>query len=383
MMPAVIIFILGGLALFHSYFIYPLWMKQKGKNYNPQFPGFTDSLPSLAILLSVYNEEKVIEQKIRSTFDTDYPLDKIKFLIGSDNSDDQTNDILQKLKSEFPAQLEIEIFNERTGKPEIINRLVEQTESDILVLTDADTFFYPQTLHELAKPFSDHKIGGVQAGFRFYKEGKAAASRQELVYSSREFEIKKGQSFYGHVIGAFGACYALRRKLYKPVPKGFFVDDFLIFMKVLEQGYKTVYNEKALCKMPVSGESRVQFNRKARIGQGNFQNFFHLKSFLNPFASRTNFSYYSYKVIRWWGPFILLLLLICNFYIYRLHPIFLLSLAGQLTIYAAFLADFILKKININLGLVRNIHHFVLMNIALALGFFRLWNKKKTASWRN
>ncbi|GIV43397.1 MAG: hypothetical protein KatS3mg035_0520 [Bacteroidia bacterium] len=205
-------------------------------------------------------------------------------------------------------------------------------------------------------------------------------SYQEIAYNNREVMIKKGESRLGCVIGAYGACYALRNDLYVPVPKNFIVDDFFLFMNVLKKGFYTVINEKAVCEMEISGDSKIEFQRKIRIGSGNFQNFFYFKSFWLPLTI-TSWVYWSHKVLRWFTPFFLALLLLCNIYMLKLNSIFIGSLVLQLMIYSIGFIDSFLEKIRVKFKIFRFIKHFLFMNFALFLGFIKFVKGIPKSSW--
>ena len=68
--------------------------KQKSDIFNHD-----DSLPGVSILMSLFNEEEVIREKIESIFSNNYPEDKLEVIVGSDNSSDKTNEIMEELSS--------------------------------------------------------------------------------------------------------------------------------------------------------------------------------------------------------------------------------------------------------------------------------------------
>ncbi len=339
-----------------------------------------NNLPLVAIVVSAYNEEEVIAKKIKSTLNTNYPEEKVEIWIGSDGSNDQTNTIVEEFAAQYP-NVKSFYFRERTGKPGVLNELIKNIDAEILVLTDADTFFHPDTIPELVKPFSEPEIGGVQADIKSYVSQKDEVARPEKVYNDREFKIKKGESYYGSVIGAYGACYAIRKNLYKAVPPEFYVDDFFIFMKVLEAGYKTVFAPNAVCDMEISGKSDVQFQRKIRISIGNFQNFFRFRAFINPFKNFTSLAFFSHKVIRWMGPFLMVFVLLANGFLLGYDPFFKWLFLGQGIFYCLGILDLLLSDWFMEIKPIRYIRHFVLMNAALFIGFFRFLTFEGDGKW--
>lgn len=373
-----IILVLCLLLLLHSYLLFPAWMMKVRKE--PLSNEFPSELPLVAVVVAAYNEEDVIARKIRSALNSDYPEDKIEVWVGSDGSDDSTNTIVDEFVKQ-DSRVKACYFEERAGKPAVLNKIIRQTDAGILILTDADTFFNPSTIPEVIKPFADPNIGGVQADIHTYVNKREEVGHQEKVYNDREFRIKKGESTYGAVIGAYGACYAVRHALYRPIPSGFYVDDFFIFMNILNAGYQTVFAPNAVCDMEVSGKSEVQFKRKVRISVGNFQNLFYFKSFINPFKGFPGVAFFSHKVIRWFGPFLMVILLAANAALVPYSPAFFWLMLGQIIFYAVGFLDLLLSKWSLNLKLIRYIRHFVLMNLALFVGFFRFLTFEGDGKW--
>ena len=83
--------------MFHCYILYPVLLKMfsVGKKENDMvFSILDDNLPSVYIVFSVFNEQKVIQEKLESVIRTKYPIHKLSVFIGSDNSTDETNAIV-------------------------------------------------------------------------------------------------------------------------------------------------------------------------------------------------------------------------------------------------------------------------------------------------
>ncbi|RZK61888.1 MAG: glycosyltransferase, partial [Hymenobacter sp.] len=205
-----LIVLLGGGLVAYSYVGFPLLLRwlSRGKTLpGPVFGPAAPELPAVDILLAAHNEEEVMEQKVRSTFATTYPLAKVRLLVGSDNSSDHTNALLAKLAGEFP-QLRATVFAERQGKPGVMQHLSTQATAPVLVLTDANVFFEPDTLHELVKYFANPQVGLVGAGVLAPPTppgAGAGVTAQESAYLARENHFKYQESLiWGAAIGAHG-----------------------------------------------------------------------------------------------------------------------------------------------------------------------------------
>jgi cellulose synthase/poly-beta-1,6-N-acetylglucosamine synthase-like glycosyltransferase len=377
-----IVFILSLFFILHTYLFYPVIVSVFSKNRDENNKIFaTDNLPAVSVLLAAYNEEDVISQKIQSTFNTTYPKEKIEFIIGSDASTDKTNEIIRSYQKDFP-NLKLIDFPGRSGKPAIINELVKEASHDILILTDANVFFEKEVIFELLKHFKNPEIslvGGNIINSKFRKDG---ISIQEEAYISRENRIKymEGKA-WGIIAGAFGGCYAIRKEDYYPVPEGHMVDDFFITMKVMERGKKCITELKAVCYEDVSNKISEEFRRKVRISTGNFQNLKVFRHLIFPFFNSLSFSFLSHKVLRWLGPFFILLVLISNFFLFQKHFVFQVSLFLQIGLLLMPLLDSFLRKLKVHINLLRFIAHFYFMNGALLLGFFKFMFGKKEKTW--
>jgi cellulose synthase/poly-beta-1,6-N-acetylglucosamine synthase-like glycosyltransferase len=341
-----------------------------------------DFYPTVDVIVSAFNEEKVISKKIDSTITSNYPEDKFSIIIGSDNSTDKTNDLLSTY-AKSSNQVSFVPFKTRQGKPSVVNELVKESRAEILILTDADTFFFPETIGELVKPFSDSKIGGVQANIRSLIDKDSEVLDQELTYNKLEFDTKGGESTKGTVIGAHGACYAIRRELYEPVPSNFSVDDFFIFMSVLAKGYKTVFASHALTEMQVSGSAKVQFKRKVRMGAGNFRNLLHFKNLLHPKKGFLAYAFFSHKVIRWIGPFLLIAILLSNMLLANYSSFWNYIWLCQMALYFLVAVDYFFLGKRMKINALRSIRHFILMNLAFLIGFIKFIFNRDSGTWQN
>ncbi len=198
---------------------------------------------------------------------------------------------------------------------------------------------------------------------------------------NREMLIKYEEGLHcGASMGVFGAIYAVRKESLPEIPPHFITDDFYVTMKVIENKGKVIFEKNALAEEQLTGKFKEEFKRKIRIASGNFQNLFTFKSFfLHPF-SKTSFCYFSHKVIRWLGPFLIITALLANIFLLNIL-FFKISLVVFILTLLLPLSDFMLKKINIHITLLRYFTHFYGMNLALLLGFIKYIKGIKSAVW--
>lgn len=372
------------IAVFHSYVLFPVILRVAALLRKPKKgpASGADQPPMVSILLSAYNEEDVIEEKIRSVFQTRYPADRYELVVGSDHSTDRTVEIVRRLEGEFPS-IRFFPFDVRQGKPNVINRLVAEACGEILVLTDANVIFDEDTLTNIMEPFANPSIGLVDTQMINLGMKREGISFQEKAYISREVRIKHLESqLWGVMMGPFGGCFAIRKQLFEPVPPTFLVDDFFLNMKVLESGYQAVNNPAARVYEDVSNDLSIEFRRKIRIATGNFQNLRRFIGLLSPARPALAFCFLSHKVLRWLGPVFLVAAFVSLAFL-SFHSLFyrisLFAYAGLLLIPAV---DYLLKKLNLHFQIFRFITHFLGMNLALIIGMVRYLKGVKTNVWQ-
>ena len=377
-----IIFWTSFVLIAHTYLFYPIFIQIIGKFFkaNQIVYKTTDNLPKVSILMAAHNEEKVIAAKITSILESDYPLEKLEILIGSDCSSDATNEIIEKFAIEH-KQLKFFPFYQRTGKIGIINHLSKQASGEIFLLTDANVLLAKTTIFELVKHFKNETIGLVDSQMQHNNVKADGISQQESTYISNEIKIKQAEgNIWGAMMGPFGGCFAIRGGLFEDVPSSYLVDDFYINMRVLQKKFKCVNEPKAIVYEDVSNNIQAEFKRKIRISAGNFQNLKHFTSMLLSFNGIA-FAFFSHKVLRWKTPFLILIILgIFPFLLFQ-STIY-LYFGYLILIFIGFiLLDAITKLLSINISLFRFATHFTVMNLALFLGFFKYLKGIKTSIW--
>ena len=379
-----ILFWLSVAAIFHSYLLYPWVLKflSLNKKENGLIYDSTEDLPFVSVIMSVHNEEMAISNKIRSIYYTLYPLNKFEVLIGSDCSTDGTNNIC-KVYSENYEHFRFFPFYERHGKPQVVNQLVEKAQGEILVLTDAKVFFELNTLNELIKHFKNPDIDIVGGNILNEKTTPVGISIQEKAFMNREIRMKYREGLiWGKTMGIYGAIYAIRKDAFTRVPENFSVDDFFVTMNVLCKKRKVILNLDATSLENVPDELSTEFNRKVRISAGNFQNLRYFASCLWPPFTNLSFVYVSHKIIRWTGPFLLLLILGLNILLAIHSKFYYFLLVFQYLLLVLPIIDHILRILNIHVIFLRFITHFYAMNIALLVGFFKNITGRKTNIWQ-
>lgn len=360
--------------LVYSYAFYPLLLFILSYIVNKKNLISDEYFPTVGVLVPAFNEEKVIKKKIDNILSLEYPPEKLSVWIGSDCSDDATDKIV---KSYNNKRVHLWRAPLRMGKTGIINNLTPLIDAEIILFTDANTMHSKESLAMLVRHFADENIGGVAGQIEHVNLSED--EKGEHIYRSFESMLKLYESRLHSTISAYGGFYAIRKKVFKPIPyNSYSNDDVLIPINVIRQGYRMIYEPEAISKEDISGDIKSEFKRRIRIGAGNFQAFCWLIDFVNPGNGWPSFCLVSHKFTRWLSPFFLILLAISST---------ILFFKSECDIYKAFFMSFFIiflcglfHKI-IQLRFTKHIFYFMLMNLALIIGYLRFVKGIKSAVW--
>jgi cellulose synthase/poly-beta-1,6-N-acetylglucosamine synthase-like glycosyltransferase len=356
----------------YSYAVYPLLLALVPVRRRELVPEPAE-WPSVSVLISVYNEEKHITQRLENLLALDYPHDKLEILIGSDGSTDRTDEMVRQFND---PRVRLHEFQQRRGKPCVLNRLIPQTRGELLVFSDANALFAPDALKKLARHFGDSRVGGVCGRLLFHGETSATDERP---YWKLETYLKTRESAIDSCLGANGAIYAIRKSCWPGIPDNTFVDDFVIGMRVREQGVRVVYDREAVATEELPQSVSHEMTRRIRIGAGDFQALFLCWRSLLPWRGFYSLAFWSHKVLRWLSPFFMMAALISNIALLS-RPFFAVLLALQLAFYALAIVGGLWRGRKIVWFSAP--HYFVTINLALLLGFFRFITGAQQAAWK-
>tara|TARA_R110002096_G_scaffold419061_2_gene623495 strand:- start:1682 stop:2980 length:1299 start_codon:yes stop_codon:yes gene_type:complete len=390
-----IIFWVSSLLIVHTYVGYPLILSLISRNKTLSEDRFENDsqFPEVVVLMAVYNEESVLERTIESMLASDYPVGKLRIMVGSDGSTDGSHEIVERLQR-IHSEIDLRIFSGRNGKVSIVNRLAREATSGLsnpetaaFVLCDANVTWRPDMLRRLVSHFKRADVGLVGASVVDVREkDREGIAAEEQSYIGRENLTKFHEGvLWGSTMGAFGACYAMRVSLFKPVPEYHIVDDFFLTMSCLEQGQKAIVDLEAVCNEPVSSDIREEFRRKRRIATGNFQNLQYFWDFIRPWNGGLAiwYAFWSHKGLRWIGPILLVAAFSSCVWLSTLNQIYLIPYAVLIGTFAVGGLDYLVSKSGSKkyVRVFRFLRYFYSMNGAIMMGFLTFCKGVKSSVW--
>lgn len=342
-----------------------------------------EELPDVTIFITAYNEEDVVNEKMKNTSQINYPNDKLRILWVTDGSIDNTNK-----KLEVYTGITVLFEPERKGKTAAINRGMKFVDTPYVIFTDANSMINSDAVLRIISFFSDSKVGCVSGEKRILAAiDDDLSSKGENTYWKYESILKSLDSRFYTTVGAAGELYGIRTELYEPVPNDTLLDDFMLSMRIAQKGYRIAYTKDAYAEERGTLNMEEEGKRKKRITAGGWQSIIRLSELFNVFKyGRLGFQYISHRVLRWsLAPVALFLLLPINLMLYFSEEassfLYGFTLLFQLLFYlSAFIGYLNLKKEK-QIKLFYIPYYFVFMNVNVFKGLIYLFKNRGNAVW--
>lgn len=336
--------------------------------------------PTVTLLVAAYNEKNIIAEKIENCRALDYPKDKLEILFVTDGSDDGTLEMLKQYS-------DVTVYHrpERKGKIAAVNRTVPLAKGEILVFSDANSMFNPESIKKLVRHFRHNKVGCVAGEKRVIPTDKSTAGEGEGFYWKYESYLKRKDSELFSVVGAAGEIFAIRKNLFQPVAEDSIIEDFVLSLSIAANGYRVIYEPEAISFETPSVSVSEEFKRKARISAGGFQAMLRLKHLVNiKKYGLLTFQYISHRVLRWAVVpplFVLVLLTNINLVLFTDNVFYQIILLAQGLFYLFGFLGWIFENKNIKIKIFSIPFYLMMMNYAVFVGFYRFLANKQKVTW--
>lgn len=361
-----------------SHIIYPAFVIIISKEINNPVKVNRDYSPNISICISAYNEEDYIERCVRSIYNSDYDLAKVKVIVGLDGSTDRTKEILSELQREYNNLYFVDF--RRSGKNFVLNEISRFAEGEIIFYMDADCELKKNAISEAVKYFADEKVGAVFCKIISQKDKiNEVNSIGDKSYTNYEDFIRKAESSIYATSSSLGLFLGIRKELYVPLPNDLVLDDsFMIFMVGLK-GKRVIFAEDVLARELRERTLKNELSRRIRMTSASLPTLFALKKFFSLKPKWFIFSLFSHRILRWFsGIFffsLLLIFLVPNSIFY--YPLVICLSIFYLFAFLGLIFEFLTIKI-----VVFSIPaYFLLANIGLTLGIFKAFFKKASSKW--
>lgn len=272
-----------------------------------------NEMPSVSLIIAVYNEEKVIEKKIKNSILLDYPQEKLEIIFASDNSTDRTNEIISEYTGKY-KNIKLVNLRERVGKVSAYNNAVKYANGEILAFSDANTIWDRSSLKKLVQALADSRVSCACGKLVYTNTGESEVAYSEGIYWKLESMMKEGESKVYSLTALNGGIYAMKKKDYIIIDP-LYSHDLGVPLFLGTQRKRTIFVKDAIGFERSGTTLEDEIKRKRRMFGRLYSFLFKNPSlFINPF--KYNFLYFisvfSHRTIRYALPFLHILLFILD-----------------------------------------------------------------------
>ena len=360
----------------YPYIVYPILLYMFSNIFHKPIKR-EEFIPHVTLIISVHNEERVIADKLDNTLALEYPREKTEIIVASDGSNDKTDEIVNgyairgiRLKK-CPRQ----------GKTACLNDAVTIASGEVILFSDANSHYDSGAVKEIVKNFADPTVGVVAGGTTYVHRPNSKLHRTPGLHSDLEHWIKKLESTTGSCVGADGAIFAVRKRLFQPLKEGD-INDFVIPLKAVLQKYRVVFEKKAICYEETSKDLIEEFRRQVRITNRTLRGIFAHLEWLNLVRyPMFVFKLISHKLIRFFVPIFLLGAVSSNIALWHFSILYKGLLMCHIIIYLIAFGS-IMYELKGGYGhRLSVIGHFIFMNAAIGMGWWSLIRGKRFVTW--
>ncbi|MCO6457045.1 MAG: glycosyltransferase family 2 protein [Pirellulaceae bacterium] len=294
------IFWVSAAVLIYTHVVYPagmmlVWIGRRRPECATASP--QERCPRVTLVIPVHNEEQVLARKLHNTAELDYPRNRLEVLVANDGSGDRTAEIARSYSARGIRLLD---FPQRRGKASVMNDAVAAARGELICFSDANVDLRPDALSRLVARLAEPSVGAVSGDVQLQSH-QTSFGQGERAYYRIERAMQAGESLCGSMIGVDGGLYVVRRQLCQPLPPDTILDDFVVSLNVIAQGFRVVYVPEAIATEDATLLASDEFHRRVRVQAGAIQT---LKRAQWPPLWRPVelWQYVSHKLLRWLGP---------------------------------------------------------------------------------
>lgn len=375
-LTALIIFWTCSALLVYLYVLYPALVRLLARRFEVAVAR-GEALPTVTVIVTAYNEERSILAKLGNLMRLDYPPGLLSVLVASDASTDHTEQLASGYDPQRVSVLRVE---GRRGKTACQNAAAALATAEVLIFTDATTELEAEAVRRLVENLADPGVGCVAGRLVYVSREQSATGRSNEHYWDYEQRLRAAESALGSLIGVSGCLYAVRRSAYRAIDPAL-ISDFVIAMRMREQGLRTVLAPEAVCYEETLARGDHELAMRARVALRSLNALVRERRFLNPLRhGRFAWQLWSHKALRYASPLLWIAALLANLALAS-EPGYLVLLLLQLAVIGAGLIGFALQARRPSLGIFGRPYYLLLTNVAALLATVRYLKGERMVTW--
>lgn len=362
--------------IFYTYVGYSLFIMLLSRVFNNAVKSGKYE-PRVTFLITAYNEEKNIADKLRDTLAQNYPKDKLEVVVASDGSTDRTDEIVRQFSSHGVRLIRVE---GRVGKTGTQNQAVKMVKGEIIIFSDATTKFDRNAVKNIARNYADPTVGAVSGRYEYYNPTGASIGIGNILFWKYENLIKSCQTRISTITGCCGCIYSVRRTLYEPLPPDI-ISDLVEPLKILEKGYRIAFEPNAIAHEETTEKAAEEFYMRIRVISRGMRGMLYMKKLFNPLRyGFVSFQLISHKLLRWLIPLFLVVIFLSNLFLLS-NPFYKIIFILQIAFYGMAFVGWVGERWNIKLKFVSVPLYFSTVNIASVISLYKTLRGYKAVTW--
>jgi cellulose synthase/poly-beta-1,6-N-acetylglucosamine synthase-like glycosyltransferase len=331
--------------------------------------------PTVSFIITAYNEERRIQEKLENTLKQDYPRENLEIIVASDCSTDKTDDIVKGHEAHGVILIRAP---ERKGKEHAQQCAVEIASGEILIFSDVATTLSPDAILRIVQNFSDPTVGCVSSVDRFIDAGGRVSG--EGAYVRYEMLLRILETRVNTVVGLSGSFFAARREICHDWATDL-QSDFNTLLNAVEAGLRGVADPESIGYYENLADERQEFDRKVRTVLRGIAVFMKNLALLNPIRHGLfSWQLFSHKLCRWLVPYAMLLAFLCNAFLVAQSPAYAAAFSIQLVFYIMAIAV-IWSNVSPKHYLMKIPAFFLLVNLSILTAWYHYLNGQRVMSW--
>ena len=334
--------------------------------------------PTVTILIPAYNESSCILETIENKLSLEYPIDKLEILVISDGSIDGTDEIVRGIGSD-----RVRLIRQapRAGKTAALNMAVPAARGEILVFSDANSIYEKGVIRALVSNFADHRVGYVTGKMIYVNRDGSVTGDGCSLYMKYENILRSLETAVGSVVGVDGGIDAIRKPLFKPMREDQ-LPDFVLPLRVFEQGYRVVYEPSAILREPALGRAGDEYRMRVRVSLRALWALSDMRHLFNPFRfGLFSWQLVSHKLLRYLVFLFLAAIYLSSIYLSTQHIAFRAVFHAQNALYILAASSFLLERFGWRLQGLYVPYYFTLLNVASAHAAVKFLLGQKKIMW--
>ena len=250
----------------------------------------------ITIIIPTRNESSNILRKVSEIRGYDYDLGKINLIFADYQSSDGTPDLIYEINTENNTNSWKLISVDKPGKSHAINKALDITETDIVIITDADSECRPSCIKLLVSYLKNPEVGSVCGMMR------ANPKSTQVEYRRRFNKIRLAESSIDSTPIFEGSIYAFRLSILngRRINEDINADDSQVAIMVRQNGFRSIMAPDVIVS---DQDSSVSRRRRVRRAQGLIRVFWHFSKkpfvFENKFRLFMNQAFYFHLLMPW------------------------------------------------------------------------------------